>query len=108
MSTPGRAAPMARPYTRQGRQAAARLQALVQSNPPGVALADLARLRRDLDRGMAALVEVMRAEGASWSQVGRVLGTTRQAATQRFGRGRGTVLAGELDLDDEPDSEGLF
>ena len=44
------------------------------------------------DEALWRLVEQARSEGYTWEQIGHVLGTTRQAAYQRFGR--------DLDLDD--------
>lgn len=52
-------------------------------------LAGLIALREQLDAGIADAVLAMRdadPEQASWSKIGRALGTTRQAAQQRFGR----------------------
>lgn len=51
-------------------------------------LAGLIALREQLDAGIADAVIAMREadpEQASWSKIGRALGTTRQAAQQRFG-----------------------
>lgn len=52
-------------------------------------LAGLIALREQLDAGIAEAVVKMREadpEQASWAKIGRALGTTRQAAQQRFGR----------------------
>jgi hypothetical protein len=38
------------------------------------------------DAALRAAVDRARAAGQSWSRIGDVLGTTRQAAFQRFGR----------------------
>jgi hypothetical protein len=38
------------------------------------------------DAALRAAVDRARAAGQSWSRIGNVLGTTRQAAFQRFGR----------------------
>jgi acyl-CoA reductase-like NAD-dependent aldehyde dehydrogenase len=38
------------------------------------------------DAALRAAVDRARAAGQSWSRIGEVLGTTRQAAFQRFGR----------------------
>lgn len=50
------------------------------------ALAGLAALQADLDDAMRAAVADLRAAGFSWADIGRQLGTTRQAAQMRFGR----------------------
>jgi hypothetical protein len=61
------------------------------------------QVRRLADAALAAAVDAARAAGRTWQQVGDVLGTSRQAAFQRFGHpvdprtGRAmdkTVLAG--------------
>jgi hypothetical protein len=52
-------------------------------------LADIARLIDELTDAMSAAIDEGRdhdPEGWSWTHVGRVLGITRQAAQQRFGR----------------------
>ncbi len=49
-----------------------------------VRMTDLQRRRLDLD--LAIAVEVARVDGLSWQDIGTVLGVTRQAAFQRFGR----------------------
>lgn len=49
------------------------------------ALAGLAQLQRDVDEAVAAAVRGLQAEGYSWTEVGRVLGVSRQAAQQRWG-----------------------
>lgn len=53
------------------------------------ALAGLQSLRDEIDAEMAKAVDGLRTvEGGdySWSEIGRVLGITRQAAQQRFGK----------------------
>ncbi len=49
-----------------------------------VRMTDLQRRRLDLD--LAIAVEIARVDGLSWQDIGTVLGVTRQAAFQRFGR----------------------
>jgi hypothetical protein len=39
-----------------------------------------------IDEGMRAVVQRARDAGHTWAEIGQVLGTTRQAAFQRFGR----------------------
>lgn len=46
--------------------------------------ADLDRARRDLQ----AAVDAARDHGLSWAAVGHALGVSRQAAWERFGRGK--------------------
>lgn len=50
-------------------------------------LTALAKLEADLDRALRTAVARLRAEpwNYSWTEVGRSLGVTRQAAQQRFG-----------------------
>jgi DNA-directed RNA polymerase specialized sigma24 family protein len=58
----------------------------------------LARARKQTekaDQALRAAVTQARRDGASWADVGRVLGITRQTAQQRFGRAR-------VPLDPEP------
>lgn len=55
-------------------------------------LALLSDLTRVIDEELAAAVGVLRAEqGYSWADVARVLGETRQAAQQRWGKRTGDV-----------------
>ena len=50
-------------------------------------LADLAALRDVLDAAIAEAVAGQRARhGRSWADIGRGLGTTREAAYQRYGK----------------------
>jgi 1,6-anhydro-N-acetylmuramate kinase len=49
-------------------------------------LAELAGLREHLDDTIAVTVQRLRLEqGYSWSDIGRVLGTSRQSAQERYG-----------------------
>jgi len=50
-------------------------------------LANLGRLAADVEAAMATMVATLRDgdHGASWADIGRALGITRQAAQQRFG-----------------------
>jgi hypothetical protein len=50
------------------------------------AVAAARELSRVTDVALRAAVDRARAAGHSWSRIGEVLGTTRQAAFQRFGR----------------------
>lgn len=48
-------------------------------------LAELVRLRDVVDESIRSAVDGWRRMGRSWSEVGRALGITKQAAAQRFG-----------------------
>jgi hypothetical protein len=48
-------------------------------------LADLAALSADVDTAIGTAVTGLRAAGFSWADIGSRLGTTRQAAQQRWG-----------------------
>lgn len=49
-------------------------------------LAGLAQLAADVEATTQAAVTQLRAQGYSWTDVGRALNITRQAAQQRYGR----------------------
>lgn len=50
-------------------------------------LAELLALQADLDQAIATAVHGMRnTHGASWADIARATGTTRQAAAMRWGR----------------------
>ncbi|MGI8447368.1 MAG: hypothetical protein ACR2MP_09355 [Streptosporangiaceae bacterium] len=53
---------------------------------PLEALAAARELSGATDAALRAAVDQARTAGQSWSRIGDVLGTTRQAAFQRFGR----------------------
>lgn len=48
-------------------------------------LVDLVELRADVDAAIARAVTSVHDGGASWADIGRALGTSRQAAQQRYG-----------------------
>jgi DNA-directed RNA polymerase specialized sigma24 family protein len=50
------------------------------------ALADLLRLATELDAATQTAVEGLRGFGYSWAEIAARLGTTRQAAQQRWGK----------------------
>jgi hypothetical protein len=52
---------------------------------PLTRIRDAVEVRRLADEALAAAVDAARAAGRTWQQVGDVLGTSRQAAFQRFG-----------------------
>lgn len=51
-----------------------------------VALRDAATARADAEHAVALAVNAARARGVSWSKIGAVLGTSGEAARQRYGR----------------------
>ncbi len=53
---------------------------------PLAAVAAARELARTVDAALRATVEQARTAGHTWQEIGEVLGTTRQAAFQRFGR----------------------
>ena len=64
-------------------------QAMLDSDAEGPALADVVtanRLVREAQDRLRQSVERAREGGHTWQEIGDVLGTTRQAAFQRFGR----------------------
>lgn len=64
-------------------------------------LVELAELRDVVEEAIADAVRGLREGGCSWAQVARGLGTTRQAAQQRYGatgRTPGDPMRGQLDL----------
>jgi len=50
------------------------------------ALPELLTLASEIDAVISQSVASLRAEGYSWAEIGTRLGTSRQAAQQRFGR----------------------
>ncbi len=66
------------------------MSALVQQagdEDPLRALTAVAELHREVNRTEAALVRRARVSGASWEQIARVLGVSRQAVHKKY-RGR--------------------
>ena len=49
-------------------------------------LAGLVAVRDEADRATATAVAALREQGFSWADVARVIGCSRQAAQQRYGR----------------------
>ena len=48
-------------------------------------LAELVGLQREFDQAVRVIVRAMRVTGFSWAEIGNGLGTTKQAAYERFG-----------------------
>ena len=63
-------------------------------------LAELVELSDALAEALNDAVAGLRANGFSWAQIAGGLGTTRQAAQQRFGerRAASAVMTGQVDL----------
>jgi len=71
-------------------RAAARVtDALVRLEELAAARAEARRVVEGLDAEIDAAVAHLRVDGASWAQVGRALGISRQGARQRFGDASG-------------------
>jgi hypothetical protein len=49
-------------------------------------LRDLADTRRQLDRLEYSVIQLLRAAGATWEQIGDELGISRQHAQRRYGQ----------------------
>lgn len=64
----------------------AAVRALEGMADPLEALGGLRRLDSEIETAMHGLVELARESGASWTDIGEQLDTTRQAAHQRFRR----------------------
>lgn len=67
----------------------ARLSHSVEADNTLSALLTLGTVRRDVADLERALVADLRARGYSWGTIGSALGTTRQAAWERFGASAG-------------------
>lgn len=51
-------------------------------------IATFVELAASYTRGIAGAVETARDKGATWEEVGEVLGVTKQAAQMRFGKSK--------------------
>jgi len=71
------------------RTAARVADALVRLEELAAARAEARRVVDGLDDEIEAAVAHLRVDGASWAQVGRALGISRQGARQRFGDASG-------------------
>lgn len=49
-------------------------------------LRDLVGIRQDLDEAIACAVEGLRESGATWEDIGRITGTSRQAAHEKWSK----------------------
>ena len=77
-------------------RAAARVtDALVRLGELAGVRAEARRVVAGLDAEIEAAVAHLRVDGASWAQVGRALGISRQGARQRFGDARGAHGIGQ-------------
>ena len=59
--------------------------ALARLEELAAARAEARRVVEELDEAIEVAVQHLRVDGASWAQVGRALGISRQGARQRFG-----------------------
>jgi hypothetical protein len=73
------------------------------SSPPGAVTAAL-ELSAAAEAAMQAAVDRARAAGQSWRDIGEALGTTRQAAFQRFGRPIDPRTGNPMSRDIPPDA----
>lgn len=60
----------------------------LRPDDPAELVARIRSLHLELDDLTVTAVEAQRQHGMSWSQIGRQLGMTKQAAQQRFGANR--------------------
>ena len=63
------------------------------------ALADARRVVEGLDEEIEVAVDHLRVDGASWVQIGRALGISRQGARQRFGGASGAHRTRQIPSD---------
>ena len=59
-----------------------------EDHDPLRALAAVAELHREVNRAEAVVVRRARLGGASWAQIARVLGVSRQAVHKKYGGSR--------------------
>lgn len=78
-----------REYEAAWRTAARVTDALVRLKELAAARAEARRVVDVLDEEIEVAVAHQRVDGASWAQVGRALGISRQGARQRFGEASG-------------------
>jgi ATP-dependent Clp protease ATP-binding subunit ClpX len=50
-------------------------------------LREIRHVRQRLDRDEAEIVDLLRAKGYTWEQIGGALGVTRQSAWEKYGKG---------------------
>jgi hypothetical protein len=79
-----------REYDVAWRAAARMTDALAHLRELAAARAEARRVVDGLDDEVEVAVAHLRVDGASWAQVGRALGISRQGARQRFGDASGT------------------
>jgi hypothetical protein len=84
-------------------RAAARVtDALVRLGELAAARAEARLVLAALDDEIESAVQHLRVDGASWVQVGRALGISRQGARQRFGDASGAHGIGQDPRDPQP------
>lgn len=71
--------------TEVGEQTMSALVAQAGDDDPLRALAAVAELQREVSRAEATVVRRARNGGASWEQIARVLGVSRQAVHKKYG-----------------------
>lgn len=77
-------------------------KALPRLEELAVARAEARRVVEGLDDEIEVAVEHLRVDGASWVQIGRALGISRQGARQRFGGASGAHGARQIPNDPHP------
>jgi len=74
-------------------------KALPQLEELAAARAEARRVVEGLDEEIEVAVEHLRVDGASWVQIGRALGISRQGARQRFGGASGAYRIRQIPSD---------
>ena len=74
-------------------------KALPRLEELAAALADARRVVEGLEEEIAVAVDHLRVDGASWVQIGRALGISRQGARQRFGGASGAHRTRQIPSD---------
>ena len=69
----------------------------VDERRPIEAITKLCREQFRIEKALTECVLAAREDGASWSAIGRALGSTKQAAWRRFARGPMAERFGEVD-----------
>jgi hypothetical protein len=82
---PGRADPAATAAAAVGKTARRLIEEFSRPGPPQAGVAAARDLSAAAEAALQAAIDRARAAGGSWRDIGEVLGTSRQAAFQRFG-----------------------